>query len=93
MPLRREATYLTVETWKSCWLIAKSLAGKLDDQGLARTITADEVADTLLRDAIKEKYPQLLEHQKEVQKLERELFKTLATHSPPLTESVTATRK
>jgi len=39
--------------------------------------TPDEVADGLLRDVISEQYPQLFEHQKKVDALEKELLKTL----------------
>jgi hypothetical protein len=39
--------------------------------------TPDELADTILREALTEKYPQLFEHQKQVSKMEKELIKTL----------------
>ena len=41
------------------------------------SVTPDAIADGLLREAIAEQYPQLLEHQKQVSKMEAELLKTL----------------
>jgi hypothetical protein len=40
-------------------------------------MTADEVADTILRDAIQDQWPQLFEFQKQVAKQEGELIKQL----------------
>ena len=77
MNLRREPTYLSSDVWRACWLIAKWRSGKLDDQGMARTTSPDEIAVELLRAQLKQYYPQLLEHQKHIEKLEQELVKTL----------------
>jgi hypothetical protein len=77
MNLRREPTYLSTDVWRACWLLAKLRSGKVDDQGLARSTSPDEIAVELLRGALKEKYPQLLEHQKAVEKMETEMLKTL----------------
>jgi hypothetical protein len=41
------------------------------------SVTADSLADGLLRDAITEQHPQLFEHQKEIAKMEKELIQTL----------------
>ena len=73
--LRREPTYLSTEVFRACWLIAQSGSSKLDDP--SRVVSADEVADTLLRDLLKEDYPEVFEHQKQVKKMETELIKTL----------------
>jgi hypothetical protein len=40
-------------------------------------MTADEMADEMLREAIEQQFPQLLEHQKQVAKMETELVKSL----------------
>ena len=77
MSIRREPTYLSTDVWRSLWLIAKAHPPKTDDQGFSKIATADETADELLRGLIKDKYPQLLEHQKAVERLEKELLKTL----------------
>ena len=77
MNLRREPTYLSTDVWRACYLLAKFRSGKLDDQGLARSTSPDEIAVELLRGALKEKYPQLLDHQRQVEKMETEMLKTL----------------
>ena len=77
MNLRREPTYLSSDVWRACYLIAKWRSGKLDEQGMARTISPDEIAVELLRGTLKEHYPFLLEHQKQISKLEDEVVKRL----------------
>jgi hypothetical protein len=78
MSIRREPTYLSREVWRWLWLIAKakSPAGVGDGD---RMTTADQMADEILRSHITEKFPQLLAFQKEVEKREREVIKTLIT--------------
>jgi hypothetical protein len=73
MSIRREPTYLSSEVWRALWLIAKARTPD-EAHGIC---TPDQMADELLQATIKEKYPQLLEHQARVQKLEREVLKTL----------------
>jgi hypothetical protein len=73
MSIRREPTYLSREVWRSLWLIAKS-KGQSEVQA---PVTADEMADQLLHAVIKSKYPQLLEHQRAIDRMEKELLKTL----------------
>lgn len=77
MNLRREPTYLSSDVWRACYLIAKWRSGKLDDQGLARNTSPDEIAVELLRGALKENYPWLLDLQKAQAKLEDEAIKRL----------------
>ena len=77
MRIRANPTYLSSEVWKGCYLLAQSKGTQTDEQGLSRVTTADEMADNLLRELIKEKYPALLEHQKTVDKMEKEIIKTL----------------
>jgi hypothetical protein len=78
MNLRREPTYLSSDVWRACWLIAKFRSAKLDDAGLTRQTSPDEIAVELLRSAIKENYPWLLELQKAQAQLEDEAIKKLA---------------
>ena len=77
MNLRREGTYLSNDVWRACRLIAKSKGTITDEQGLQRTVTADEIADDILRRVIKAEYPQTLEYLKQTAKLESELVKQL----------------
>ena len=71
--IRTDSIYLSTEVCRSLWILAKS---KSPEDG-GRIMTADELADTLLREAIQQKYPQLLEHQTRVAEMERELVKSL----------------
>jgi hypothetical protein len=77
MNLRREPTYLSSDVWKACLIIARYRSSQTDGQGLHRTTSVDEIAVELLRGAIKDKYPQLLAHQKKVEKEEEELIQSL----------------
>jgi hypothetical protein len=77
MTIRREPTYLSSEVWRALWIIAKARGQRADAQGLVTSYTPDEVANELLRELIKDRHPQLFEHQKQVSKLEDALIKTL----------------
>jgi hypothetical protein len=77
MSIRREPTYLSNDVWRALWLLAKARGGQTDEQGLTKIASADEMADSILREVIKEKYPQLLEHQKAVDRMEKELIKAI----------------
>jgi hypothetical protein len=77
MNLRRDPTYLSSEVWRALWVIAKSRGKRTDAQGYEVLTTPDEVADDFLRELIKEKYPQILEYQKQVTKLEKALIETI----------------
>ncbi len=71
MNLRRDPIYLSSDVWRACLLIARSSSTE------GHMATADEIADGLLRNVIKDKWPQLFQHQQQVAKLETELLKTL----------------
>lgn len=80
--IRREPTYLSTDIWKACSLLAQSKGRVTDDHGMTRTVTVDEIADTLLRELFSEKYPQISQHRKTVKKLEAEFIKTLGAGKP-----------
>jgi 3'-phosphoadenosine 5'-phosphosulfate (PAPS) 3'-phosphatase len=73
MNIRREPTYLSSDVWKACWLIARTRASE-DGRPIS---TADEMADSILREALEQKYPQIFKHLRDVAKQEKELLKTL----------------
>ncbi len=73
MSIRREPTYLTYEVYAALRLLAKARSTEME----SGTVTADGLANEMLRAHIAENYPQLFEHQKNVEKLEREMIKTL----------------
>ena len=73
MSIRRETIYISTDTWKACLMIAKASS----IPHAQTTVTADLIADRLLREAISEHYPQAFEHQKKIDQLEKELLKDL----------------
>jgi hypothetical protein len=73
MTIRRDPIYLSTEVSRALWILAHA---RSPEDG-SRIMTADEMADTILREAITQKYPQLLEHQKRITKMEAELVKSL----------------
>ena len=76
MSIRREPTYLSTEVHDALFLLGQAKSGT-DSQGLHHFVTPDEMADTLLREVILQRYPQLFEHGKAVHKLAQDLIKTL----------------
>jgi hypothetical protein len=77
MMIRPNPIYLSVEVYRALRLLAKAKGTTTDDQGLGHITTADQMADELLRELLKEKYPLIAEHQRQVDKLEKELIKKL----------------
>ena len=77
MSMRRYQIYVSGDILKSLSLIAKTKSGQTDEQGMVRSCTAEDVAESLLKSVLKEKYPQLAEHFKTVNKMEKELIETL----------------
>jgi hypothetical protein len=75
--IRKDPCYLSHEVWRALWVIAKSRGKRTDAQGYEVLTTPDEVANDFLLELIKEKYPQILEHQRQAAKLEANLIKTL----------------
>lgn len=73
MKIRDKPIYLTTEVWRWLWLLSK--AESVPEEN--RITTADEIADQLLRQAIREQHPQLSDHQDRIDKLEKELVKEL----------------
>jgi hypothetical protein len=71
MSIRREPTYLSTEVWRAVFLLARARTARRENSGVT---TADEMADGLLREVINEKYPELFEHQKHIDELERKLL-------------------
>ena len=71
MAIRRDPIFLEYDVWRELRLVAKAQT----DEG--NIVTADQVANDLLRVVLTERWPQLQQHQKEVAKLEKQLIKTL----------------
>ncbi len=74
--IRNNAIYLSYEVWKWLRLLAKAETNKRGG-GPNGPITPDEIADQVLRQAIREQHPQLADHQKQIDKLEKQLIEAL----------------
>lgn len=77
MSMRRETIYVSTEILRSLIILAKAQSGYQEEGGTRNITTADDIAEKLLREAIKEKYPDLIIHLREVGKLQDELIKRL----------------
>jgi hypothetical protein len=76
MTIRKEPIYLSTQVWRALWLLSKATPSKNDGMSI-NTATPDEMADLMLRDSIARNYPQLFEHQKKLDKLDKELIESL----------------
>jgi len=77
MTFRDKPTYLTTEVWRAMWVLARARTARAgeNEPGVERHFTTvDETVDLLLRQVIKDKYPQLLEHQRRIDELEKKLI-------------------
>lgn len=75
MSIRDKPTYLSYEVWRALWLLAR--AENNGTEGMVKT-TPDEIADAMLRQAIREQHPQLFEHQAQIDKLEKQVIASLS---------------
>lgn len=66
MSIRREPTYLSTDTWQALFVISRAFE-----------ITPDELANDLLDKAIKERFPSVLNYLGQVDKLRKEVIKTI----------------
>ena len=71
MSERRKEIYVSNDVWKAYWMLAKSKTSE------GHIVTVEDVADDVLRQHIKNKYPQLFAHQQQMTKLQREVIATL----------------
>jgi len=79
---RDKPTYLTQETWRAMWLLARrrtALAADRDSSAMEQghITTVEEMVDLILRKYVLDHAPQLFEHQARIDKLEREMLETL----------------
>jgi hypothetical protein len=77
MNIRKDPIYLSREVSRMLWMDAKAKGPVTDGQGLQRVMTGDEIADTIIRAYYQKNYPMLLEHLKAVEKMQKEVIKTL----------------
>jgi hypothetical protein len=75
--IRDKPVHLTTEVYRMLWLLAKAepdfrpAATNVRD---LQMVTPDEIADQLLRQAIREQYPRLLEYQAAQKQLEKDII-------------------
>jgi hypothetical protein len=67
----KKQLFVSKSVFRALWLLGKSKSTDI------AKITADELADGYLRAMISSEHPQLFEHQKQIDKMEKELLKTL----------------
>lgn len=79
MSIRRDPIYIETDVWRTLRLLAKSYHDDLIERGnYPNTITTpDFIANQILRETIKEKYPALIDGLKELDKKEKELIESL----------------
>lgn len=86
MSIREKPIYISNEVGRWLWLLSKAESGVTVDYGgnlmpsQDRRITPDEIADQMLRRAIREQHPQLAEHDKALQQLEKQTIESLRTN-------------
>jgi hypothetical protein len=79
--IRRDPIYISREVWN--WLRLLSKAEPVPENAntsydtITRKVTPDEIADQILRQAIREQYPQLAELQKALNDLETGIVQAL----------------
>jgi len=69
----KKPIYVSTSVFRACLVLAKMQTSE------GKPFTADEIADSILRQYVEMKYPAILEHQKEVAKMEEKLLKSLTT--------------
>ena len=69
--MRDKATYLETDVWRALWLLSRA---RSHDQ---HNVTVEQLVDEILRSHITQKYPQLFQHQKAIEKLDKEILKDL----------------
>lgn len=75
--MRRYEIYISGDTWRMLWLLSQASDGIKDEFGVSQKTTPDQIADQILRQAIREQHPQLKEHQKNLDNLEKEIIESL----------------
>jgi hypothetical protein len=76
--VRDQPLLVSYEVWAVLRLVAKSHGSV--EPGLPR-MTEAQLADQILLDGLKERYPKIFEHRKKVEKMERDLMGQLNENS------------
>lgn len=79
MSIREKPIYISNEVGRWLWLLSRAEQVTLQDS-VHTMITPDQIADSILRQAIREQHPQLAEHDKALQQLEKQTIESLRTN-------------
>src|SRR6185369_1575110 len=92
MTIRDKPIYLSTEVYRWLWLLAKAEPRPQNEQDSRDSriamVTPDEIADQLLRQAIREQHPSLAEHQAQIEKMEKELVKKLRSQPMDIVDAI-----
>src|SRR5437764_3489894 len=81
MRLREKPIYLSNEVWRALWILAKADKATASASSLEvlayKAVTPDEIADDMLRQAIREQHPELIMHLEKMDTLEKQLIEKL----------------
>jgi hypothetical protein len=69
----KKPIYVSTSVFRALWLLSK--AEGIPEEG--RIVTPDEIADQILRQAIREQHPTLAEHQKKINDMEKVVIDSL----------------
>jgi hypothetical protein len=78
MRTRENEIYVSNDLKRALWYVARSRGTRADLQGFMKPTTEEDVAEECLWAMIKEKYPEILDHQKEAAKKRKKLIDDLA---------------
>lgn len=74
---RRNEIYVSGDTWRMLYFLSQASGSVTDEFGVTQKTTPDQIADQILRQAIREQHPTLQEHQKQIDQLEKQLIESL----------------
>ena len=79
--IRRDPIYISTEVWRWLYLLSKAEPAPADANTsydtISRKVTPDEIADQILRQAIREQHPQLAELMKGMDDMEKRIVQAL----------------
>ena len=82
MSYRRKQVWISSDVLAALEMIGEIRPPRIDEQGFSRILTEDEMADELLREMVKEKYPEILEFRTLVRKRRKAFLEELKAAKP-----------
>ena len=91
--IRRDPIYISSDVYRWLRLLAKAKLPTAEYEtnfgAELRKVTADEIADQILRQSIREQHPTLQEGLREIEKMEKKIIENLKHEKPPCSEEKT----